>query len=141
MKKILFLVVVVGVLLSGGRSAFSAVGNTDTRGVTGNNPPVVKSKPTFLQNPIESKNVQEILYLAVDLAVFIGTIIAVLMFIWIGFKFVLAQGDPAGLQKAKKWFLYAVIGTAVLISSKVIVEVVKNTLISAGVVNEKQFKP
>lgn len=93
-----------------------------------------------LQNPLKADNIEKFLLSMVDLAIFIGVILAVLMFIYIGFKFVLAQGDPKKLKDAKDWFLYAVIGTAVLISSKVIVEVIKTTFISAGVVNENYFK-
>lgn len=92
-----------------------------------------------IQNPLKKDNIKELLYSIVDLAVFIGVIIAVIMFIVIGFKFVLAQGNQVALQEARKWFLYAVIGTAVLISAKVIVEVIKSTFISTGLVNEELF--
>ncbi len=94
---------------------------------------------SYLQNPLEANNVEALLYSIVDLAIFIGVILAVLMFIFIGFKFILAQGKQAKLIEARNWFLYAVIGTAVLISSKVIVEVIKTTFISAGVVKEDAF--
>lgn len=93
-----------------------------------------------LTNPIKVSNVQEALFLTVDLMIFIGTILAVLAFIFIGFKFVMAQGNDTELSNAKKWFMYAAIGTAVLISSKVIVEVIKNTFVSTGIVNESLFK-
>ncbi len=92
-----------------------------------------------LENPIYADNVQELLYTIVDLAILIGVIIATFVFIFIGFKFVMAQGDPAALTKARSWFLSAVIGTALLLGAKVIMEVIKNTLTSAGVVNEKLF--
>lgn len=91
-----------------------------------------KTLPT-LENPLKAKNVTELLYTAVDLAIFIGIIIAVLMFIYIGFKFVMAQGNSSKLAEARQWFLWAVIGTAILISAKVIVSVIQNTLSSAGV--------
>jgi hypothetical protein len=100
----------------------------------------VPSKPiSTFQNPIHANNVTELLNTVVDIAINIGAIIAVIMFIVIGFKFVLAQGNETELKTAKEWFMYAVIGTAILISSKVIVEVVKSTLISAGVVNQDLF--
>lgn len=112
-------------------------GSTPPPGGTGSTP---DTKIVPLTNPIKANNVQEILFLAVDLAIFIGTILAVLMFIWIGFQFVMAQGSDTKLSEAKKWFMYAAIGTAVLISSKVIVEVIKNTFVSTGIVNESLFK-
>ncbi len=92
-----------------------------------------------LGNPIKANNVQQLLLSVVDIAIFIGTIVAVLVFIAIGFKFVMAQGNEGEITKAKEWLLTAVIGTAILLSSKIIVEVIKNTLVSAGVVDSKTF--
>ncbi len=92
-----------------------------------------------LDNPIHANNITDLLYQVIDLAINIGAIVAVIMFIVIGFKFVMAQGNETALKTTKEWFLYAVIGTAVLISSKVIVEVVKSTLIEAGVVKQDLF--
>lgn len=115
-------------------------------GVTGTTPAVSTSGTTAskpippLTNPIKVSNVQDALFLTVDLMIFVGTILAVLAFIFIGFKFVMAQGNDTELVKAKKWFMYAAIGTAILISSKVIVEVIKNTFVSTGIVNESLFK-
>ncbi len=106
----------------------------------GSNPPSQQRVIPTLQNPIKANSVEEVLYIIVDLAVFLGVIIAVLMFVYIGFKFIMAQGDSGALKDARQWFLYAVIGTAILISAKVIVEIIKNTAISAGVVNESLFK-
>lgn len=94
---------------------------------------------TKLTNPIKVKSIQELLLTMVDLGIFLGSIVAVFMFLWIGFKFVMARGNEGELADAKNWFLYAVIGTALLISSKVVVEVLKNTLVASGVVEERLF--
>ena len=69
-----------------------------------------------LQNPIKAKNVTEVLVAVVDLAIFIGVILAVLVFILIGFKFVLAQGNSEKLTEAKKWFLWVIVGLAIYAS-------------------------
>lgn len=121
--------------------AGTTIVNPGTGGTTVN-PATSKPAPQTipsLQNPLQVDDVQSLLSTIVDLAIFIGMIMAVLVFIFIGFKFVMAQGSDSALKDAKQWFLYAVIGTAVLISAKVIVDVVKNTFISAGVVNENLF--
>ncbi len=98
-----------------------------------------KPTPTVkLDSPIKAKSIQTLLFQMVDLAIFIGAILAVFMFIWIGFKFVMARGGD-GVKEAKEWFMWAVIGVAILMSSKVIVEVMKNTLIATGVVDERLF--
>ena len=38
----------------------------------------------------------------------------IVMWVWTGFSFVLAQGNPDGLNKAKKWFMWAVITSFVI---------------------------
>jgi hypothetical protein len=116
-------------------SVMAATANSGTSGGTVNNRTI-----TTLQNPLKNvNNVEDLLYTVVDVAIFIGVIIATLMFVFIGFKFVMAQGNQEALKEARRWFFYTVIGTAVLISSKVIVEVVKNTFTQAGIVDEKFF--
>ena len=117
-------------------------GATDTSG--GLKPAGVTTNPQSnaipkLENPIYASNVTDLLFDLVDVAIFVGTIFAVFAFIFIGFKFVMAQGSDSALSEAKQWFLYAVIGTAILIGSKFIVEVVKNTVTSAGLVKESVF--
>lgn len=92
-----------------------------------------------LDNPIQSNDLKSLLASLVDLAIVLGTIVAVLMFIWIGFQFVTAQGDEGKIKDAKEWFTYAVIGTAILIGSKVILEVIKSTLIDSGLVQDGLF--
>lgn len=94
---------------------------------------------TKLQNPLKADSVEEIIFLAVDVAMYLGAIVAVLLIIFVGFKFVFAQGKAEELKKAKMWLLYIVIGLAILISAKVIVEIVKNTLVKSGVVDKTVF--
>jgi hypothetical protein len=140
MKKIL----VIAILLISGfvysfpitNAAIDTTANKGNLDTTANKTPVVVK----LDNPIKVNSISDLLLTLVDLAIYLGSIVAVLMFIYIGFKFVMAQGNDSAISEAKEWFMYAVIGTALLISSKVVVEVVKTTLISAGLVSEQQFK-
>lgn len=123
-------------------TVFAETATVNTGGTSVNEKPVSQPIPKLI-NPLKSDfggSIENLILSLVDLAIFAGTILVVFVFIWIGFKFVMAQGDPGAINEAKEWFLYAVIGTALLISSKVIVEIVKNTLISAGVVDERIFK-
>ncbi len=89
-----------------------------------------------LQNPLKVDSVEEVIYLGIDILIYIGILYAVFAIIFTGFKFVLAQGNPKEIEDAKKKFTYIIIGLAVLISSKVIVTIVQNTLKQAGVVKE-----
>lgn len=114
--------------------------NTSPKSDSSNRSPSNNTPVTPLQNPINADNIEQLLLKVVDIAIFVGSLIAVLMFLVVGFKFVMAQGNPKEIEEAKKWFFYAIIGTVILISSKVIVEVIQNTLTSSGIVNEKLFK-
>lgn len=99
-------------------------------------PPIGK-----LQNPLKVGSVQGVVYLAVDIGVWLGVCFAILAIIWVGFQMVLAQGKPEKIEEARKWLLYIIVGLAILISAKVIVEIIKTTFINAGVVDSKVFTP
>ncbi len=144
-KKIIFSTLIAILVSFTGTFAFAQVppGTGATTPVppgTGSNTSNPPAKMIKLENPIKAKNLKDLLLSLVDFAIFIGSIVAVFTFIWVGFKLVMAQGNPGEIDKAKEWFTAAIIGTAILISSKVIVEVVRNTLASSGLVNEELLK-
>jgi hypothetical protein len=94
-----------------------------------------------ITNPLNAKSIQEVILLAVDIAIYVGTAFAILAIIFVGFKFVEARGNDTKLKEAKQWFFYIIIGFAILISAKVIVEIVRTTLVKSGVVNESVWNP
>ena len=146
MKKIIFsLIILISLVSVNLVFAQDGVTNTPAKtspdGITNKIEPVKTTSTPIqtLQNPLNAKSVEEVILLAVDLAIYIGTAFAVLVLIFIGFKFVLAQGNPEKLKEARRWFLWVIVGLAILISSKVMVEIVKNTLIKAGVTKPEFF--
>ena len=92
-----------------------------------------------LPNPLTTDSVQGVLYLIADIGTYIGVIVAVLAIIYVGFKFVVAQGNPEKISEAKMFLLYVVIGVAILIGARAIIDIIKNTLTSAGVVQPGVF--
>jgi TRAP-type C4-dicarboxylate transport system permease small subunit len=66
---------------------------------------------------------------------YVAVIIAVLALIWVGFQFIMAQGNSDRISELKTWFYYIIIGTAIILASRLIVSVVINTLESAGTVS------
>lgn len=60
--------------------------------------------------------------------VLIGAPIAVLFIIYSGFLFVTARGNEDQLTKAKKTFLWTVIGTAILLGAQAIASVLGGTV-------------
>jgi len=63
-----------------------------------------------------------------DILLPIGGVLAVLAFIYSGFLYVTAQGNESKLAKAHRALLYTAIGTAVLLGSWAISQVIENTI-------------
>jgi|ERR1035437_583486 hypothetical protein len=122
---------------SGGTAAGTSGGTAGTSGgVSGG---TAAGGQTQLPNPIKAGSIQDLIYLIVSIVTYIGMILAILALIWVGFKFVAAQGNSEKLTEARRQFMYVVIGVAILIGAAAITDVVKTTLTSAGVVNSSFF--
>jgi hypothetical protein len=141
MKKTLLLIITVlfvsSLALHSVHAQPAGGGNNGIPAGGGNNG--MSNKLPTLTNPLKVNSVQELLFLIVDVLIFIGVILAVLMFVFIGFKFVMAQGNSDAIAEARRWFFWAVVGTAVLVSSKVIVGIIKDTFVGAGIVDQRLF--
>lgn len=146
MKKIILTILTLIFLVSINNTFAAAPVSGDPNGapVTGNPTPPRTTTPSQpaqkLQNPLKVNSIEAVILLAVDIAIYIGTAFAILAIIFVGFKFVMAQGNADKITEAKSWFFYIIIGLAILISSKVIVVIVENTLIKSGVVKEGVFR-
>ena len=68
---------------------------------------------------------------------YIVILLAVLALIWVGFQYILAasQGNSDKIKDLHGYLLYIVIGIAVVIGARVIVQVVFNTLQATGTIN------
>lgn len=103
------------------------------------NPTATGCPANTLCNPLKVGSIQDLLYLIVNIATYIGVILAVLALIWVGFRFIAAQGNPEKIKEAREFFYAVVIGIAILIGASTIVNIVKNTLTTAGVVQPGAF--
>lgn len=140
MKKIILSSIVAIFLMSAGVVWAQAGGSPSGSGASGDpNPKPAESGQKFvqLQNPLKVNNVREVIFFIVDMAVYVGVSFSILAIIWTGFKMVMAQGNSKEIEDARSRLLWILIGLAVLLSSKVIVDIVQNTLVKSGVVNEK----
>jgi len=98
----------------------------------------VSSNVFYLQNPLSSKfnSVGGLVQGFLEIFSYIVVLFAVLALIWVGLKFVLAQGNPEEMKKLKDWLLWIVVGVAIVIGARIIVSVVINTLQATGTVNQ-----
>ena len=79
--------------------------------------PVFVSAQSFV-NPLGETNLYGFLFKILNAAVYILFPVIVLMFVYTGFLFVAAQGNPAEITKARQALLWTVIGALVLLGSK-----------------------
>lgn len=58
----------------------------------------------------------------------IGGVVATFAFIWAGFLYVKARGNPGELEKAKEVFINTCIGVAILLGAQLISTIISNTV-------------
>ncbi len=81
-----------------------------------------------LCNPLKVNSIQELLTAILGYLVQVGTVIIVLMMVYVGFKFVLARGNPTELQNAKKMLLWTIIGALVILGAQAISMGIQSTV-------------
>mgnify|MGYP001585750960 FL=1 len=95
--------------------------------------PTTTSGPARIENPLESKGINSINGLIKVLltgVLRIGTPIVALAIIYSGFLFVFARGNSEGIKKAKETLMYTLIGSAILLGSWAIAQLISNTVLS-----------
>lgn len=91
----------------------------------GETPP---GESTKLTNPLKSADISALIKEIAKLAAKIGIPIAAIFIIYSGLLFVTARGSEEQLNKAKKNFMWAMIGTAILLGAWAIAEAIDATI-------------
>jgi hypothetical protein len=82
----------------------------------------------LLPNPIKVDSLKEFIALLLSLVVQIGIPLLIVAFVYVGFLFVQAQGNPGKRDLAKKALLNTVIGAAIVLGAGVISEALQLTI-------------
>ena len=90
-----------------------------------------------LSNPLTANSVGDLVKSFAMIFSYIVVLFAVLALVWTGLQFITAQGKPDKLTELKSKLLYIVIGVAIVIGARIIINVVINTLSASGVVNSQ----
>ena len=109
-----------------------------TRGIPPGGDKVPPQSNIFqLKNPLSSQytTVGGLIKGFVEIFSYLAVLFGVLALIWVGFKMVLARGNVTEAMKAKDQLIWVVVGIAVVLSARVIITVVINTLEASGTVN------
>ncbi|MDD2657552.1 MAG: hypothetical protein PHD04_02740 [Candidatus Pacebacteria bacterium] len=98
--------------------------NTGTAPAQVTNPSQTPSRGTnvTLMNPLGKDATFESFLLSIlgIITDTIGPIIVILMLVYVGFKFVTAQGEPGKISEARQMLLWTVVGALILLGAKII---------------------
>ncbi len=118
--------VCAAVVNSGDSSVTAPVTNSGDR-VTGQGSSVTLTNPLTSGDSLEGF-LGEILKFIIR----IGTIVVILMVVYVGFKFVTAQGEPGKITEARTMLLWTVIGALVLLGAQAIAMAIQATVQALG---------
>lgn len=86
-------------------------------------------QPMGLTNPLRNiDTLPEFLNAILSAVVQIGIIILIMMLVYVGFKFVMARGNPEELSGAKSALMWTIIGGFVLLGAQAIGLVIQETV-------------
>lgn len=90
-----------------------------------------------LQNPLKVNSVGAAVNEGAKIFSYIAVLIGVIMLIWVGLQFILAQGNSDRLRELKSYLFMIVIGIAIVIGARVMIQIVVNTLSATGLVDQR----
>ena len=89
--------------------------------------------PVTLINPLKAgASLESFLGDILSFVIRIGTIVVILMLVFVGYKFVEAQGAPGKIEEARKMLLWTVIGALVLLGAQAIASAISATVQAIG---------
>ncbi|MDO8593341.1 MAG: TrbC/VirB2 family protein [bacterium] len=114
-------------------AAKSPVGNESTSPFTNptveTTPPVAQGPNVTLINPLQGGgSLESFLNNILAFVIRIGTIIVVLMVVFVGYKFVAAQGKEEAIREARQMLLWTVVGALILLGAQAIAIAIKATV-------------
>ncbi len=81
-----------------------------------------------LCNPLQVNSLQDFLHAILNGVIEIGTIVLIMMLVFVGFKFVVARGNPEEIQSARSALVWTVIGGLILLGATAIQAVITDTV-------------
>lgn len=95
-----------------------------------------QTNTSTLKNPLKVNSVGAAVNEAAKIFSYVAVLFGVIMLIWVGFQFILARGNPDRLSELKSWLLWIVVGLAIVIGARIIIQLVVNTLDATNLVDE-----
>ncbi len=126
---------ILTILLVTGPTGASA----DVNGVAGGGGAVngVSAGNFGISNPLSGVNsVSDLVQTFAQIFTYLVVLVGVLALIYTGFQYIMAQGNSAKITELRKQLLWIVVGIAIVIGARIIINVVISTLSATGAVNQ-----
>lgn len=92
----------------------------------------VSAQSVTINNPLTSNTFTELLNKIIDFIFYVCVYgVAPLMIVIAGFMFIMAQGDPAKVQKARDMVLWTLIGVLVIFLSKALIKFLQDNFMNS----------
>jgi heme/copper-type cytochrome/quinol oxidase subunit 2 len=89
-----------------------------------------------LKNPLQNvTSLGQLVQTFADIFTYLVVLFAIIMLIWVGLQYVLARGNSEKMKENSQRLLWIVIGIAIVIGARVLVQVVINTMQATGAIN------
>jgi len=90
-----------------------------------------------LQNPLKVNSIGGLVQNFVEIFSYIVILLGVLVLIYVGFEYILAsaQGNSAKIKELHMWLLWVVVGIAIVLAARVMVDIVINTISATGAIS------
>ncbi|MEA2701529.1 MAG: hypothetical protein QOE22_238 [Candidatus Parcubacteria bacterium] len=85
-----------------------------------------------LVNPLKVCSLEALLDLVLVAVIRIGTIVLIMMLVWVGFLFVTARGNEEKLRDARRAFFWTIIGGLILLGARGLSAVIQSTANTLG---------
>lgn len=79
-------------------------------------------------NPLNYNTLDQAIDAILGVLINLGAIALVVFFVYAGFNFVAAQGNPEKLEKARRALGWSIVGAAILLGAKALSVLIQNTL-------------
>ncbi len=86
-----------------------------------------------IENPLKVTSICALVKLILEALMIIGLPIAVLFLVYVGFKYIVAQGNPTKISEANRNLFNTVIGIGIFLGAWTIAQVIANTMRELGV--------
>lgn len=89
-----------------------------------------------INNPLNVSDITDFMAKLLEIFIKVAIPILVIFIVYSGFRFLIARGNEAELEKAKKNFLWVVIGTAIVLGSWVIITIIRGTVEQISLIHD-----